>query len=999
MIIRKIARILLLMIGALVVAASSASLSAQNVLTNRYNMVTLGLADGLPHHHVNQILPDDDGFMWISTYGGGAVRYDGYSFTRPLIGQYVAQMSNSCRAMANDSCHRLWVAYEEGTVVVDLHKMSYVTPKFSKQNQQVRLNRPSAMVYCDTKGGIWHLTLDSIFRYTFDEMGEISHVSSCSYRANTPEITLSDIQHDGSVWINIDDGLYRLSESNGKLVRSDIAPSMSTFQGLFVTDLLKHDGIVWISTNVGLYAYTEQDGHLTAYRHTGDSNSLSHDFCTSLAVSPEGQLLVGSLSGVNIMDAVKGTFEHWNTLTTGIPLASDFVTTILVNDGQIWLGTETAGIIRLSPKPFVLHNYFHIPSEVGSLSPHPVNSMYVEPDGTLWVGTVEGGLNRKNADGSFRHWTTANSGLSHNSVSLLTADAHGQLWIGTWGGGLNRLDLSAPDVVKHVDMSPEMSAVTNYIGALAYDKYNDGLWIGSNDGIFFYDLSTQTLEDPFEGNRDIRGCIGAFIDKEGQLWMGCLTGVCIIDLYSRKPSGGGKFRFRRLIYKLDHPESAVVDKICCFCETRDGTLWLGSNGYGLYRRIVDKKSGKESFEVLTTDDGLANNAVKGIIEDDRGRLWITTDNGLSIYNTHTRIFNNYNTDDGLLSRQFYWNSIVRSADGTVYLGSMAGVTEIQGENANARFPIHLTFTRLVVDNQVITSENSDFIDADISKASVIRLHESNKSMTIEFSALNYAGEGHDHYSYRLKGFENEWIPLKSGDHSVRYTNLGPGSYTFEVQYKRGDVVEEPHIISIQIEVAPYFWKSWWFILLSVLLLTLIVVYVYRQRVAYLKRHEAEVLLDPIRKVLAESDNPKQLQTRINNILGNEERYRKSMDKNIEADKKNVLLQQKPFMDRVMEIMEEHYGDSEFGVTEFCEALGMSRSVVSKRLNGETGLSTGQFIRSYRLNIAKEMLVKNTGNRNITEIAYKVGFNDPKYFTRCFTKLYGNSPTNYVDEMS
>lgn len=114
----------------------------------------------------------------------------------------------------------------------------------------------------------------------------------------------------------------------------------------------------------------------------------------------------------------------------------------------------------------------------------------------------------------------------------------------------------------------------------------------------------------------------------------------------------------------------------------------------------------------------------------------------------------------MLSRQFYWNSIVRSADGTVYLGSMAGVTEIQGENANARFPIHLTFTRLVVDNQVITSENSDFIDADISKASVIRLHESNKSMTIEFSALNYAGEGHDHYSYRLKGFENEWIPLK-----------------------------------------------------------------------------------------------------------------------------------------------------------------------------------------------------------------------------------------------
>jgi AraC-like DNA-binding protein len=96
-------------------------------------------------------------------------------------------------------------------------------------------------------------------------------------------------------------------------------------------------------------------------------------------------------------------------------------------------------------------------------------------------------------------------------------------------------------------------------------------------------------------------------------------------------------------------------------------------------------------------------------------------------------------------------------------------------------------------------------------------------------------------------------------------------------------------------------------------------------------------------------------------------------------------------------MEENYGNSEFGVTEFCERIGMSRSVVSKRLNAETGQSTGQFIRSYRLNIAKELLLKNKGNRNITDIAYKVGFNDPKYFTRCFTKLYGVSPSSYVDE--
>jgi ligand-binding sensor domain-containing protein len=117
--------------------------------------------------------------------------------------------------------------------------------------------------------------------------------------------------------------------------------------------------------------------------------------------------------------------------------------------------------------------------------------------------------------------------------------------------------------------------------------------------------------------------------------MGCLSGVCVVDLKSGKP-----FRHRGLLHKLDRPESPVIDKICCFCETKDGTLWLGSNGYGLYKRVrEDKGKGtKEHFEVLTTDDGLANNAVKGIVEDGQGRLWITTDNGLSVYDPRTRTF-------------------------------------------------------------------------------------------------------------------------------------------------------------------------------------------------------------------------------------------------------------------------------------------------------------------------------------------------------------------------
>ena len=162
--------------------------------------------------------------------------------------------------------------------------------------------------------------------------------------------------------------------------------------------------------------------------------------------------------------------------------------------------------------------------------------------------------------------------------------------------------------------------------------------------------------------------------------------------------------------------------------------------------------------------------------------------------------------------------------------------------------------------------------------------------------------------------------------------------------------------------------------------------------ARLKRLEAEELLNPIRKVLEESEDPAHLQTRIQNILDNQQRYKISVSKSVEADKEEVLKTTRPLMERVMELMEHNYMNSDFGVQEFCDALGMSRSVASKHLNAEAGVPVGQFIRNYRLNMAKELLSAKTGNRNITEIAYKVGFNDPKYFTRCFTKMFGVSPS-------
>ena len=988
----KVVFIILLM-QLLSVSVRSQGMSLQSdILLERYNMARLDLTVGLPHDHVNDIFVDSRGFVWVSSYGGGAVRYDGYTFMTPQQSD-----SRSCLGFSEDRYQRMWIAYDEGAVVIDLKKMSRVVPKIGRHDIGSLLRRGTVKVYCDSKGAMWQVARDSIYRYEFNEVGDVTNISRCRYQANTPDVTICDIENNGNVWVSTSLGLSRLHAQGNALQFSPIHAALQTLKGLYVTDLLRQGSLVWIATNQGLYSYDLYNSTLQTFRHTADERSLPHNHATSLALTADGHLMVGTLRGICLFDATSSDFACWNSSTAGNPLPSDFIRCLLNYDGQLWIGTETAGIVRLMPKPLLLQNYIHQPGNPLSLPSNPVNAMYACADGTLWVGNVEGGLSRlmvggqQHGDG-FVHWTTANSALSHNSVSVLQPDTHGRLWIGTWGGGVNSIALKGNSQPQRLVLPADIQRLTTYVGVLMYDKFNDALWIGSNDGVFLYDLKTGCLEDPFPDNRNIRGCIGACIDRNGHLWMGCLTGVCDIDIKAGRVDKG-KFRYRHLRQKLDKPESSVIDKITCIYETKDGTLWLGSDGYGLYRRVTEK-GGRERFEVLTTDDGLANNAVKGIVDDNQGRLWITTNNGLSLYDPRQHTFINYGERDGLLCQRFYWNSAIKGPDGAIYLGSMKGLTAIRGENTDATYPVRLSFTHLVVDNQEITSANSSILDSDISQAEKIRLHESNKSFSLSFSTLNYAGQT-QHYVCRLKGFEDDWTVLKPGEHTVRYTSLKPGSYLFEVK-NLTEAGQEAQAISIEVEVTPYFWKSWWFVLLCLIASSAAFVWFYRLRMSSLRRQEAEKLMLPVRKALEESDDPQQLQSRIQNILDAHEHLKNSFRRTVEADKQQTV-KAKSFMERATEIMEQNYGNSEFGIDEFSEALGMSRSLVLKRMNHETGQSTSQFIRNYRLSVAKKLLLDNWANRNITEIAYKVGFNDPKYFTRCFTRQYGCSPSSYVEE--
>ena len=953
------------------------------------------MAAGMPTNFADDIFQDSYGFVWISTHGGGLVRYDGFNYMNFNLGSSgISLRSNSCRNVYEDHFKRLWIAFEEGPQVLDLKTMQPVIPPCENEKVEAQLNKAlknlCTRMYCDAKGNVWMVSFNLLTRISFNEKGEVNRVLSISYPYKAPDLGLCDVYRNGTVVMCNNGVVSEFSVQNNRLAAKNISSMFLPLDYRYAGAVISYHGKIWLGTNRGLYNSAKQEFHAL-----GTVHSLQHEVVTSLAITEDDKLLVGTLCGVDIIDDKTGTIEHWNCSSVN-PLSSNFVNSLLAKDGQIWVGTETGGITKLAPRQLQLEFFKHDAANPASLSPNAVNAMYAAPDGTLWVGTVEGGLNALAPDSrNFTHYTMANSGLPHNSVSTLAADNRGNLWIGTWGTGIAVMNLQQPGRIIPLVVDAKHQPFLNFAGVLVYDPINDGMWLGTNDGLFFYDLKRQQLIEPFRGCLNVRGCIGSLITRDGKLLMGCVQGMVEINLKSRIP-GKGDFAVKYHQYKLDDPKSGVIDKILSFCLAKDGKIWLGSNGYGLYCYNYNKE-GKTYVKSFTTNNGLANNTVKGIVEDNQGMLWIATDNGLSIFNPKTETFSNYSRKDGLLSSQFYFNGAIRDAKGKIYLGTDEGLMAVTGVNHAVHNAARLRFTELLVDNQPVFA-GSDYLDDDISIAKRLCIHESDKSFTIFFSALNYGNDSQGVYLYRMKGYENDWVQLQPGQHSVRYSTLPAGSYQFEVKYIPSFDSDKEQVISVDIKVTPYFWKSWWFVSLMVIAFIAFLLYIYTSRLEKMREREVEELYRPIEAALKDSDEPGKLQSRIQMILENQKRYQDSQKKSIEADRKQVAEKERPFMDIVMEVMEKNYDNSEFGVQELADEMRMNRSVLSKMLNAEAGQPTAQFIRNYRLDIAKKMITENVANRNITEIAYRVGFNDPKYFTRCFTKQYGESPSAFKESL-
>ena len=942
-----------------------------------YSSRFLSTSEGLPHSNVDGLFRDHLGFVWISFFGGGVARYDGsqilsFHATQPTQHLKSNYVTESCE----DKFGRIWIAETSGIDI--LSQKDFTLMELPAQIAKTANGRHCNFITTDHEDNLWYSTDRSLYRVAFRGDGSIERLDSldCGSESGSLRLKFRDLDQDGSVWTSLEGYIYRVRFVEGKgLIKSPALPRLFLGDGNKASDLLKNGNEIWIGSNDGLFRYDLITGTIKEYRYSPAKGSLSSNQITELAVSTDNRVLIGTIKGLNIYNPVTDSFICLNSNTDANgdkALADDIVRSLEVIGDQIWVGSELEGITILNSKKLQITNIQHLGNDARSLPESPVSALHIDALGNKWIGTLKQGLYFTDGDlHNYKSFNIGNSKLHHNSVTALEEDNHGRLWIGEREGGLNMINIHRPDIISDVPIinSTPNNRIDN-INELKYDSFNDLLWICSRSGLYTYSVETKRLElfEPGKRMQFFTSCI----DSSGDLWFGCQQGLLCINprtMNSRLISGIGP----------------------CFAVSidNDGHLWTGSFGNGIYRSNTPVKPEEEpEFTLFSTKDGLANNKVRSSVVSGQ-YLWVGTDDGLSRIDTSNGTILSFSTDDGLKSMVFSNNAAYASDTGEVYFGHKKGFSVISSNEIKQKSQdaTRLSFTEATVGEHLIN----------LSYENTIRLHESDKSFTFEFADLSFDSYGKS-YFYRLLPIDASWSEVKSTNKHVRYECLSGGKYKLQIKAEdsRGNCLatDEREVI-----VTPFFYKTWWFALSIIILIAGYIVFAFKRRTQQIVRQRTILQQEVAKQTKLLTEQKKELEKKAQELLEQNKTLLR-LNEDLAGNKMIIDLGQESttkdrdtaFMDRLMTKIKSLYKDPDISVDTLCKEMGMSRSVLNDKIQNAFGQPTGQFIRTYRLNIAKQILTQGTGGMNVSEVAYEVGFNDPKYFTRCFTKEFGIAPS-------
>lgn len=788
----------------------------------QYHHDTWTRDEGLPSNSILTVFQASNGYIWFGTFDG-LVRFGGVQFivfskalTEGVKNNGMWCMSESQEQIAQGKSV-LWVGTNGGGL------LRYADGIFTMLG--VKEGLPSDVVLSLSNdpdhNTLWIGTRKGLCRL---QNGTITQFGKEQGLPNAPVNTILR-DKSSTIWVGTAQGLYKYRDGMFSLGFQGVQGADSLVKAPVKTLYEDSRGTLWIGTlGKGLFA-ASGGAQASLLTQLTTQNGLLDNRIQALTEDKSGTLWIGSVGGLsrkrnaseNISASIDAAFDNY---TKNDGLTDNQVWSLMTdNEGSLWVGTYRGGLNRFKNGKFLTYT-----AQEGLVDDYTY-AVHETSRGELWVATAEGASRfTKDSDGKsvFTDFTKAN-GLPDNMVRSVSSSPDGAtIWLGTYQG-LCRLQDGKFTTYSVAEGLPESRIRT------LLQEGDRVLWIGTNGG--FAKMEDGKISTVTDAKGILKGTsiIGIVRSKDGSL------------LLSTEGKGWCRWQNGVITEHLTTKEGLASDVVMCSFEDKDGTVWIATNA-GFYRWK------NKVLTPLTLKDGLQSESVYTILEDEDGQFWLGGNDGIQLVakqelnaladakvqsqNTanqvtkvlQVRLFGRW---DGMKSGQVSAPSLAcKTRNGFFWIPTLRGIVGIDPKQLRFN-PIRppVSIERLVSERETPNLYLP------------IELAAGTQRFTIDYTALSYLAPSRVQFRVKLEGVDDDWQDVGTRREAV-YMNLAPGKYTFRVRAANNDGLWNDDGASLTFTLKPYFYQTWWFrgvVFLSLIALGFVAVRYREQRA--MKREE------------------------------------------------------------------------------------------------------------------------------------------------------------------
>jgi len=801
----------------------------------------LSSQQGLANDWVRCIYQDDEDFMWFGT-ADGLSRFDGYHFiTFRIKDKDGKEFGNiNINAIARKNADEMWLCTDIGLFA------------FNRRTETMTVDQVvgSTAYFCITEDAskkVWLGTNNGLVCYDVAKKRSVQYSSGAKPNSlSNNRVVVSFLDSRGRLWIGTHRGLNLFDPVSETFTRFVDDGKPGSIQGNDILSICEDNaGRLWVGTaREGLNVASPSPAGDMVFHNVGKGYVVGllvdNQHCLWVACGSGQGLMMLDLDGFSV--GRNAVFQHFRNDPTKPESLCDNSVFCLFEDKSrdLWFGSFGGGISYFSKrgKKFHLVKIDGNGTDSANLLGNNMVNTFLEEDDFFWVGT-EGGLSRLDKKSKtikqFTYQDNDARSLSTDPVFQVTKDKRGNLWVGTWAGGINLFDYKTQSFSRFVANGKPGSLSNDNIFAILPDSRGN-LWVGTlGGGLNRFDYESRTFSSLTHDWNNKKSLFYDYIDDILETSKGFLY---VSTYYSIDKFNYQTNDFEHFVFNRD--KNANGGQIITLFEDSKRHIWVGTN-VGLY--LFDETRG--TFHYFSASDTFPNKTIQGIMEDGEKNLWVSTNWGIvkitggawAKDDADVRIFTK---SDGLPANDFTKRAAYKGKDGMLYFGSSHGYIYFHPDSItlNDQVPnVVLTDFKLLLsspDNtkKVVFGENINY-------ASGITLSYLQSNFIISFSVLNYLNPGKNSFKYRLDGYDNNWIAVDD-QRSATYTNLSPGTYTFQVMASNNDGVWNDVPKSITITITPPWWKTLLFKLAVAVSCIALLILVYLARESIYKRQQKDL---------------------------------------------------------------------------------------------------------------------------------------------------------------